>query len=282
MTVSQFNVSAMTHAAVAFLIVATLSTTAFSQSDAKALVDGLVKAHADEFKPLKAEKSTVEQQFSSRRYAIQRIIYWLKENPKTANAKRLQEIAELEARLAELKSNAELTSPEGIGDLKSTVETANITIEDINDERTIALKPLKRKLSALQRKYEDQEEDLEPFIEGLFRESGIDSASELKRSYASFNYSSGSASGNFKKDGDKKTVCTCMIYLADDKPAKKELGKLNDKYPICYAAKTQMEIRVGNARVTIYSSNSKYNDKAIGTTLSDVVDLEKLASLVGE
>lgn len=282
MLVNRINFSAMTSAATLFLLVAIVPSTGFSQSDAKALVDDLVKAHAEEFKPLKAQQSTVEQQFSSRRYAIQRIIYWLKEDPKTADAKRLREIAEIEARLAELKSNAELTSAKSIDDVKSTIETANVTIEDINDERMLALKPINRKFSALQRKYRDQEEKLEPVIEGLFRESGINSASELKRSYASFNYSSGSASGNFKKDGDKKTVCTCMIYLADDKPAKEKLGKLNDTYPICYAAKTQMEIRVGNARVTIYSSNSKFNDKAIGETLSNVVDLEKLASLVGE
>lgn len=262
----------------AFLI----PTIGFSQSEEAALVGELVTAHAEDFKPLKAEKIAVEQKFSSRRYAIQRILYWLKEDPKTADAKRLQEIAEIEARLAELKANALLTSADSINDLDSTVETANIAIEDVDDERTIALKPLKRKLSALQRKYKEREDKLEPIIEGLFRETGIDSASSLNRSYASFNYSSGSASGNFKKDGNNKTVCTCTIYLADEKPAKKKLGKFNDQYPICYVSRTQMEIRIGTARVTIYSGDTVFNDKVIGKTLADVVDLEKLASLVGE
>jgi hypothetical protein len=263
------------------LAAVTIPVTVTAQDDAKALVNEFLKAHAEEFKPLKNDKSSVEQKFSGRRYAIQRILYWLKEDPKTADSKRLKEIAEAEARLAELKANADLTSAAGIKDVKATVENANILIEDIDDERTMALKPFKRKLSALERKYEEQEDKLEPIIEGLFREQGIESGSELTRSYASFNYSSGSGSGSFKMKGEDKTACGCGIYLADEKPAKEKLGKLNDKYPICYSSKTQLEIRVGAARVTIYSSNPKYTDKALGETLTNLVDLEKLESLVG-
>lgn len=258
-----------------------LCSTTFAQQDERVLMKECLQAHTEEFQPLSNERDDLYKRFSNRSLSVRNILRWLKEDPKTAEAKRVQEISELEARLESLKEFAKFTTPEAIEDAAATIELANVAIEDIDDERTTAIKPLSRKQSALQRKYQDQEGKLKPAVLSVFREAGDSEAtSGLTRSYASFSYSSGSASGTYKREDGTKAACTCYVYLANDKVAKDKYGKFEEKYPIIYCSKNQLEVLVGPCRVTVYSRDKEFSDKSLDATMSALVDFEKIEALL--
>jgi hypothetical protein len=252
-----------------------ISNTLMAQSEEAALLTDCLKAHADAFQPLEVKRKALYNKFANKSSAVRSIVRWIEDNPKSADSKRLDEIARLETLLAGMKSNAALTGAEALKDPETAIEDANVLIEDIDDERKTALRPIERERSKLTRSFKDQESKLEPVMEGLFRETGAG----VKRKYASFSYANGSANATFQQEEKGPTVVTCYIYLVNTKPAKEKLGKAKDKYPIAYQSKNQIEILVGPTRVTAYSSNKDFNDKKLADTLFELVDLEKLETL---
>ena len=266
----------------AFTLAATLlCSTSFAQQDGKALLSECLKSQADEFQPLSKSRDAVYQKFSNRSLSIRSILRWLELDPKTADAKRVKEIAALEIRLKTLKDNASLTSTDATNNVAATIESTNVMLEDIKDERDTAVKPFAREFTALQRKYKAQETQLKPVMLELFREAGnAEATANLNRSYGSFSYSSGTASATYKGEGESKSAAICYIYLANEKIAKEELGMVNDKYPVAYRSNNQLEILVGNCRVTIYSAGKKLNGKQLDSSLLSFVDVEKLEAMM--
>jgi len=261
--------------ALATAIVLLVSNNLMAQSEEAALLADCLKVHAEKFQPLEINRKSTYSKFSNKSSAVRSIIRWIENDPKSADAKRLEEIARLEILLEGMKSNATLTTPESLNDIETAIEEANILIEDIDDERKSALRPFERERSKLTRSFKDQESKLQPIMKSLFRET----AAGLNRKYASFSYANGSANANYKKDKKTSSAVSCFIYLANAKPAKKKLGKAKDKYPIAYQSKNQIEILVGPTRVTAYSSDADFNDKKLADTLFELVDLEKLETL---
>ena len=268
---------------VVLTLVATFFTaTCFAQQDGKTLLQECLQAQAQEFQPLAQQRDAAYQEFANRSTSIRSILRWLDEDYKTADARRIREIAALESRLKALKENANLTAPEATKDVAATVEAANVMLEDIDDERDIAIKPFSRKLSALQRKYKPQETTLKPFMLDVFREKGDSESTEsLTKSYGSFNYSSGTSSATYKQPGDNKSAAICYIYLVNEKVGKEKFGLFNDKYPVAYRSQNQLEILVGQTRVTIYSSHKDLGDSKLDATLTSLVNIEKLESMLG-
>jgi len=174
-----------------------------------------------------------------------------------------------------------LTSAEATSHIAATVEATNVMLEEINDQRDLAIKPFSRKLSALQRKYKAQETKLKPVMMSLFHNPGIsETTASLIKSYGSFSYSSGTSNATYKREGDNKSAAICYIYLVNEKVGKEKYGLFNDKYPIAYQTKNQLEIIVGRARVTIYSSDKALVDKGLDATLASLVNIEKLESIL--
>jgi len=160
------------HLVIAFALCATsFGSTCSAQQDGSELVNQCLESHAEEFQPLAKERSVIYQQFSNRTSAVHNIVRWLEKDPDTADQERVNEIARLEARLKALQDHANLTNAESAKNVAATIELANVTLEDINDERALALKPLNRRKSALQRQYKPQEDLLKPVMLSLFRES---------------------------------------------------------------------------------------------------------------
>jgi len=103
---------------VAFTLAAIfIGTTCFAQQDGKALLSECLKAHAQEFQPVVRERESLYQKHSNYVLSIRSILRWLEQDPQTADAKRLKEIAGLEARLQALKDQANLTSAQGTKDV---------------------------------------------------------------------------------------------------------------------------------------------------------------------
>jgi len=269
-------------AVIAFTLFAiSLGSTCFAQQDNKALMDQCLKAHAEEFQPVVKERDRLYQKHSNYVLSIRSILRWLEQDPKTANAKRLKEIASLEARLQALKDQAQLTSDQGTKDVATTVESTSVMLEELKDEHDLKTKPFTRKFSALQRKYKTAETKLKPVLLELFREQGNSEATaELIRSYGSFSYSSGTASSSYKREGQSKSAAICYIYLVNEKVGQEKFGLFAEKYPVAYRSKNQLEVLVGNVRVTVYSSDSELNDQQLDATLTNLVDLDALEALL--
>ncbi len=258
-------------------------STCIAQQDEKALFEQCLKSQAEEFQPLARERDAVQRKYSSRTSAVRYIIRWLEKDPETADAHRLEEIATLEAKLEAFKANANFTSAEAIKDVATAVESANVMVEDISDELNIAIKPLARKKSSLQRKYEKQEKQLKPVLAGIFRESGGSEATTgLTRAYGSFSYSAGIANASYKRGEDRKTVCNCFLYLGNDKKADEELGEFADKYPIASRSKYQLDVIVGSCRVSAYSTDKQLLEEGLDAAMSSLVDFEKLERLLAK
>ena len=264
--------------AIAFTVIAiSLRTTCFAQQDGKALLTECLRVHAEEFQPVVTERDGLYQKHSNYVLSIRSILRWLEQDPQTADAKRLKEIAGLEARLQALKDQANLTSDQGIKDVAATVESTNAMLEDLKNKHDLKVKPLTRQFTALQRKYKTAETKLKPVMLKLFREQGSSgAAADLTRSYGSFSYSSGATSGSYKREGQIKSAAICYIYLINEKVGQEKYGLFAEKYPVAYRSKSQLEVLVGNARVTIYSSDPDLNDKQLDTTLANLVDFEAL------
>ena len=274
----QFN----KHLLICLTIATTLfCSTTYAQQDEQALMKECLKAQAEEFQPLSKERDEIYKSFSNRAYSVRNILRWLKDDPKTADVKRVKEIADLEARLKSLHEHAKLTTAEAIKNAEATIELANVAIEDIDDERNTAIKPLTRKQSALQRKYKEREGKLKPVVLSVFLKTGDSEATaDLTRSYGSFSYSSGSASATYKREGETKAACTCYFYLVNEKPPKEKHGKFDNIYPIAHRTKNQLEVLVGQSRVTIYSSDKDLFDKSLDATMSGLVDFNKIEALL--
>ena len=264
--------------AIAFTVIAiSLGTTCFAQQDDKALLTECLRVHAEEFQPVVIERDGLYQKHSNYVLSIRSILRWLEQDPQTADAKRLKEIAGLEARLQALKDQANLTSDQGIKDVAATVESTNAMLEDLKNKHDLKVKPLTRQFTALQRKYKTAETKLKPVMLKLFREQGSSgAAADLTRSYGSFSYSSGATSGSYKREGQIKSAAICYIYLINEKVGQEKYELFAEKYPVAYRSKSQLEVLVGNARVTIYSSDPDLTDKQLDTTLANLVDFEAL------
>ena len=144
--------------AIAFTVIAiSLRTTCFAQQDDKALLTECLRVHAEEFQPVVIERDGLYQKHSNYVLSIRSILRWLEQDPQTADAKRLKEIAGLEARLQALKDQANLTSDQGIKDVAATVESTNAMLEDLKNKHDLKVKPLTRQFTALQRKYKTAE-----------------------------------------------------------------------------------------------------------------------------
>ena len=264
-------------------IVFTLVTTFFAstsdaQQDDKALVQECLQAQAQEFQPLVKQRDAVYRKFSNRAASIRNILHWLEDDYETADQKRTNEIIALETRLAVLKENAKLTSEKALKDIPATVETGKVILEDISDEQDIAIKPFSRKLTALQRKYKPHETALESVMTGLFREKlKAKATNTLSKTYSLFSYSSGTSSATYRREGETTSAAICYIYLVNDKIGKEKYGLFKDKYPVSYRSRNQLEVLVGSARVTIYSSDKVVVDGGLDATLASLVDIEKLA-----
>ena len=257
------------------------TSTSFGQQDDKALLQECLRAQAEEFLPLAEQRDEVYHKFSSRSTSVRSILTWLEDDYKTADAKRIQEIASLENRLKALKKYANLTSSEAIKDTAAAEEAAKKLLANIEDERDLAIKPFSRKLSALRRTYKARELNLNPVIMNLFREKGDSkSSASLKKSYGSFSYSSGTSSATYKREGKEASSAICYIYLFNDKVGKVRYGKFLDKYPIAYKNKNQLEVLVGETRVTINTAETKLGGNQIEETLSGLVDFEKFEALL--
>ena len=257
------------------------ASNSLAQQDGKTLFKQCLLAQTQEFKPLMQERDAVYQKFSNRSTSIRNIVFWLENDHKTADSKRLQKIAALEAQLETLKKYAKLTNAEAIKDVDATAETANVLLEEISDEGDAAIKPFARKLSALQRKYIAQETKLKPAVIGLFREQGnSNSTSGLARNYDSFSYSSGTASATYVREGGDKSAAICYIYLFNDKVGKQQYGLFLGKYPIAYQNKNQLEVLVGDTRVTINSAEKDLGGEQLNATLLSLVDFEKLEAML--
>ena len=261
--------------------VISLGSTCFAQQDDKALLAECLKAHLEEFQPLMMKRDGLYQKHSNYVLSIRSILRWLDQDPKTADTKRLKEIAGLEARLKALKDQADLTSDQGTKDVAATIESTNVMLEDLKDQHDLKVKPLNQQFTALQRKYKAVEKKLKPSMLKLFRDQGTSEATaELTRNYGSFSYSAGTASGSYKRTGQSKSAAICYIYLVNEKMGQKKYGLFAEKYPIAHQSKSQLEVLVGNARVTIYSSDPELNGNQIGATLTSLIDLEALEALL--
>ena len=260
---------------------ASLASTSFGQQGGKALLKECLRAQAQEFLPLAQERDAVYQELSNRSSSLRSIAYWLDNDYKTADAKRIQKIAALEVQLKALKEYANLTSAEAIKNVAATVESANSMLDDIGDERDRAIKPFSRKLSTLQRKYVAQEAALNPVMIALFREKGaVESTASLVRSYDSFSYSSGTASATYIREGGDKSAAICYIYLFNDKVGKEEYGLFLGKYPIAYQNRNQLEVLIGKTRVTIYAAEKDLGGNQLEATLLSLVDIEKFEAML--
>ena len=258
-----------------------LAVPGLAQQSDKAILQTCLQAQAEEFLPLAEARDAVYQKFTNRTAAIRSISLWLEDDCATANAKRKKEIAALETRLKTLKENANLTSDDATKNLAATLETIKGLSEEITDEQEIAIKPFSRKLSALQRHYEPQETILKPVIKKLFRDNGNSKTTEdLIKSYDSFSFSSGTSSGTYRRTGENTSTAICYIYLVNEKVGKKKYGMFNEKYPVAYRSRNQLEILVGQARVTIYSSDRNVLEDGLDETLASLVDIEKLAAML--
>jgi len=268
--------------AIAFTVIAiSLGTTCFAQQDDKALLTECLRAHAEEFQPVVTERDGLYQKHSNYVLSIRSILRWLKQDPHTANAKRLKEIASLEARLQALKDQANLTSDQATKDVAATVESTNVMLADLKDQHARKVKPLARQFSALQLKYKTAETKLKPVLLKLFREQGNSkTTADLTRSYGSFSYSTGATSGSYKREGQNKSAAICYIYLINEKVGQERYGLFADKYPVAYRSKGQLEVLVDKVRVTIYSSDPELNDKQLDTTLANLVDFEALEAML--
>ena len=263
------------------LIAISLGSTCFAQQEDKALLKECFKAHAEEFQPLAKERDGLYQKHSNYVLSISNILRWLEQDPKTANAKRLKEIAGLEARLQALKDQANLTSDQNAKDVAATVATANAILKKLKDQHNVKIKPLTTKFATLQRKYKAAETRLKPVMLKLFREQGNSETTEkLTRSYGSFSYSTGATSGSYKREGQNKSAAICYIYLINEKVGQEKYGLFAEKYPVAYRSKNQLEVLVDKVRVTIYSSEPELNDKQLDTTLANLVDFEALEAML--
>ncbi|MEL7498067.1 MAG: hypothetical protein AAFN77_10680 [Planctomycetota bacterium] len=252
-----------------------------AQQEEQALVTACIDAQKTKFRPLKKQSDAIYNRFANQSSATREVIRWLEDNPAVAEEKRLAEVARLTARLEAMKSLKDLTTGDALKDVKTTIETGHSQMEDLNDARADELRPIERQRSALQREFKDQEDKLEPIMEALFFEKGNNELTkDLNRNYASFSYLSGESGGQFKKGDVNSTVCSLRVYLVHDSIADEKLGKLDEKYPIVSQRDSQLEILVGDALVTLYSSKSEYNKENLGKTLTGLVDLEKLQSLL--
>ena len=263
------------------LAVISLGSTCVGQQEGKALLTECFKAHAEEFQPLAKERDGLYQKHSNYVLSLRSILRWLEQDPKTANAKRLKEIAGLEARLQALKDQANLTSDLGTKDVVATVAATNGILKKLKDQHNLQVKPLTKQFTTLQRKYKAAETKLKPVMLKLLREQGNSGATaELIRSYGSFSYSSGTVNGSYKREGQNKSAVICYIYLVNEKMGQEKFGLFAEKYPIAFRSQSQLEVLVGNVRVTIYSSDPELNDKQIDATLKSIVDFEALEAML--
>ena len=263
------------------LAVISLGSTCVGQQEGKALLAECFKAHAEEFQPLAKERDGLYQKHSNYVLSLRSILRWLEQDPKTANAKRLKEIAGLEARLQALKDQANLTSDLGTKDIVATVAATNGILKKLKDQHNLQVKPLTKQFTTLQRKYKAAETKLKPVMLKLLREQGNSEATaELIRSYGSFSYSSGTVNGSYKREGQNKSAVICYIYLVNEKMGQEKFGLFAEKYPIAFRSQSQLEVLVGNVRVTIYSSDPELNDKQIDATLKSIVDFEALEAML--
>ncbi len=263
------------------VVVCVFGLTGFAQQDDKPLLTACFKAHDEEFQPLAAERAAIYQDYSNRTSSIRSILRWLEQDPKTADTKRLKEIAALEARLQALRENANLTNADAIKNVAKTVEATNVMLEDIRDERDDKVKPFARRLSALQRKHKPEETKLKPIILKFFREKGdTEAIADVSKSYGSFSYSSGTASATYKRPDQNQSAAICYIYLISDKVGQQKYGMFRDKYPIAYRSNHQLEVMVGRSRITIYSSDPKMSDQQLDATLTSLVDIESLEKML--
>ena len=263
------------------IAVTSFASTSFGQQDGRDLFKECLQAQAREFLPLAQERDAVYQEFSNRSSSIRNVLLWLEDDYKSADAKRLQKITALETQLKALKEYANLTSAEATRDVEATVKTANAMLQDISEQQDRAIKPFSRKLTVLQRKYLPQETTLTPVVFSLFREKGnSESTANLVRSYDTFSYSSGTASGTYFREGEDKSAAICYIYLFNNKVGKKEYGLFLGKYPIAYQNRNQLEVLVGTTRVTIYAAEKGLGGKQIKATLSSLIDIEKLEAML--
>ena len=269
-----------------FLAIVTLAATffappSFAQQDDKALLQDCLRAQAKEFQPLVQQQSEIYKEFTNRAAAIRNIKYWLEEDYKTADVKRIQEIAALEARLKVLKDNANLTRGKAASEAEASEDATHRMLKKLDDARNKAVEPLSRKLSALRRNYKRQEIILDPVMMGLFRERGnTDATTNLKKSFGTFSFSSGTASATYKRKDALESAAICFIYLVNDKVGKKKYGLFNDKHPIVYRSQHKLEILVGQTRVTISSSDKAIVDNGLDAALSSLVDIKKLESML--
>ena len=120
------------------LAVISLGSTCVGQQEGKALLAECFKAHAEEFQPLAKERDGLYQKHSNYVLSISNILRWLEQDPKTANAKRLKEIAGLEARLQALKDQANLTSDQNAKDVAATA-TANAILKKLKNQHNVCL-----------------------------------------------------------------------------------------------------------------------------------------------
>ena len=268
--------------AIAFTVIAiSLRTTCFAQQDNKALLTECLRAHAEEFQPVVTEREGLYQKHSNYVLSVRSILRWLKQDPQTADAKRLKEIAGLEARLQALKDQANLTSDQSTKDVAATVEYTHAMLEALKNKHDLKVKPLTRQFTALQRKYKTAETRLKPVMLKLFREQGSSgAAADLTRSYSSFSYSTGATSGSYKRAGQNKSAAICYIYLINEKAGQEKYGLFAEKHPVAYRSKSQLEVLVGKVRVTIYSSDPELNDKQLDTTLTSLVDFKALEAML--
>ena len=263
------------------IAVMSFASTSSGQESGKALLKECLRAQAQEFVPLTQERDAVYREFNDRSSSIRNVLLWLEEDHETADQQRLQRIAALETQLKTLKEYANLTSVEATNDVAATEESANAILEDIETERDSAVKPVARQLAVLQRKYKAKEIMLKPVLMKLFREKGDSGpTASLIKSFGSFSYSSGTANATYKRESDNDSAAIFYIYLVNDKVAQKKYGMFRDKYPVVFRSKHQLEILVGRARVTIYSSDHELDNKRLGSTLSSLVDIEKLETML--
>ena len=154
-------------------------------------------------------------------------------------------------------------------------------LEDLKDSHAQNVKPLNRQFSALQRKYKAAETKLKPVMLKLFREQGnSETTANLTRSYGSFSYSTGATSGSYKREGQSKSAAICYIYLINEKVGQEKYGLFAETHPVAYRSESQLEVLVGNVRVTIYSSDPELNDKQLDATLTSLVDFEALEAIL--
>lgn len=255
-------------------------STSAAQDNLKTMVAECIAAQAEKFNPLKLESDAVYSKFANQSSAARDIIRWIEEGPALAEQKRQIEVDRLKARLETLESLKSMTTDESLKDPSATITKIQTKIDDIDDERAIAARPIERTRTELQREFKDREDQLEPVMEALCFEKGQNElTSSLMRSYASFTYSTAQVSGQYKKEEKGSIVCTIRIFLDPSKSADPKLGMLNDKYPIVAKRDTQLEIMVGKAIVEIYSSANDFKKDNLGTTVIGLVDVEKLAGM---